>query len=328
MSFQGTKIMSSLFKQLGYILLLVLATASLAHAERKTTYYHTDALGSVVAASNDAGALLWRKEYAPFGEQTDSTAENEKLAYTGKQHDDVTGLTYFGARHYDPHLGRFMSVDPVGFVDSEPMTFNRYSYANNNPYKNVDPDGEFVNFAAKFVLDVGVNVAFNYVTTGELNVGGALKESAVGIFNPAKTVAKAGKLVSVLGAAKKAQHSGAGKVLVDSNAVVTIGKDPTLGGRLASGEQAMVSYVTRPELQNVVARGKLKGMPRSLDNIEVYDQRPSIDEIINFRGGLTRKRGKFGDGIIGAQAVKSGMPLVTNDRELAQAVRAAGGTVR
>ena len=34
------------------------------------------------------------------------------------------------------------------------------------------------------VLDVGINVAFNYATTGELNVGGALKESALGLFNP------------------------------------------------------------------------------------------------------------------------------------------------
>lgn len=197
--------MSSLLKQIGWVFLLVLAGMSLAQAERKTTYYHSDGLGSVIAASNDAGALLWRKEYAPFGQQIDATAENERLSYTGKQHDDATGLTYFGARYYDPHLGRFMSVDPVGFVESNPMSFNRYAYVNNNPYKYVDPDGEFLNFAAKFVLDVGINVAFNYVTTGEMNVGGALKESAVGILNPAKTVAKAGKLSLALAkAAKKA----------------------------------------------------------------------------------------------------------------------------
>lgn len=202
MNVKGCSPFSSLVRVL-FALLLLSIGAQVAHAERKTTYYHNDALGSVVAASNDAGALLWRKEYAPFGEQLDSTTEQEKLAYTGKEHDDVTGLTYFGARYYDPHLGRFMSVDPVGFVDSEPMTFNRYSYANNNPYKYVDPDGEFVNFAAKFVLDVGINVAFNYVTTGQLDVGGALKESAVGILNPAKTVAKAGKLAMALSKVEK-----------------------------------------------------------------------------------------------------------------------------
>lgn len=186
--------------------LLVMASTSLAHAERRTTYYHTDALGSVVAASDQSGALLWRKQYAPFGEQLDSTAGgDERLAYTGKQHDNVLGLTYFGARYYDPHIGRFVSVDPAGFDPSNPTSFNRYAYVNNNPYKYVDPDGELLNFAAKFVLDVGINVAFNYVTTGQLNVGGALKESAVGILNPAKTLTKAAKLGKALAkTAKKA----------------------------------------------------------------------------------------------------------------------------
>jgi RHS repeat-associated protein len=122
------------------VVVLALGT-QLAHAERKTTYYHTDALGSVVAASNASGALMWRKEYAPYGAQLDSTAESEKIAYTGKEHDDVTGLTYFGARYYDPDLGRFMSIDPLGFAESSPMSFNRYAYVNDNPYKYVDPDG-------------------------------------------------------------------------------------------------------------------------------------------------------------------------------------------
>jgi hypothetical protein len=45
---------------------------------------------------------------------------------------------------------------------------------------------------------VGVNVAFNYVTTGKADLGGALKESAIGILNPAKTIAKAGKLAMAL----------------------------------------------------------------------------------------------------------------------------------
>ena len=124
-----------------FALLLLSVGVQSAHAERKTTYYHMDGLGSVVAASNDAGTLLWRKEYAPFGEQLDSTAEQEKLAYTGKEHDDTTGLTYFGARYYDPQLGRFLSVDPLGFTASKPMSFNPYAYANNNPYAYVDPDG-------------------------------------------------------------------------------------------------------------------------------------------------------------------------------------------
>jgi RHS repeat-associated protein len=120
---------------------LSLLIGAQALADRTTTYYHTDGLGSVVAATNEAGAVLWRKDYAPYGAQIDTTPETERTAYTGKQHDEVTGLTYFGARHFDPEIGRFMSMDPVGFMESNPLTFNRYAYANNNPFKFVDPDG-------------------------------------------------------------------------------------------------------------------------------------------------------------------------------------------
>jgi hypothetical protein len=43
------------------------------------------------------------------------------------------------ARYYDPLIGRFYSNDPIGFRDVH--SFNRYAYANNNPFKYVDPTG-------------------------------------------------------------------------------------------------------------------------------------------------------------------------------------------
>jgi len=151
--------------------------------------------------------VLWRKDYAPFGEQIQTTAVAERTSYTGKPHDDLTGLTYFGGRNFDPELGRFVSVDPIGFVQTNSMSFNRYLYVNNNPYKYVDPDGEFLNFVAKFVLDVAINVALNYVTTGEMNVGGALKESALGLLNPAKTATNSGKLIMAMAKVNKVAPS-------------------------------------------------------------------------------------------------------------------------
>jgi hypothetical protein len=46
------------------------------------------------------------------------------------------------ARYYDPVMGRFLSVDPVGFLDTgAPGMFNRYSYTLNDPIGNFDPDG-------------------------------------------------------------------------------------------------------------------------------------------------------------------------------------------
>jgi RHS repeat-associated protein len=69
------------------------------------------------------------------------------VGYTGHQWDNDSGLNYMQARYYDPLLGRFYSNDPIGFRDVH--SFNRYAYANNNPYVYKDPDGEN---PARFVL--------------------------------------------------------------------------------------------------------------------------------------------------------------------------------
>ncbi len=66
--------------------------------------------------------------------------DNTNVGYTGHQWDKDSGLNYMQARYYDPLLARFLSNDPVGFRDIH--SFNRYVYANNNPYKYTDPDGE------------------------------------------------------------------------------------------------------------------------------------------------------------------------------------------
>lgn len=44
-------------------------------------------------------------------------------------------------RYYDPEVGRFLSVDPVAANGSGGGNFNRYRYADSNPYSFTDPDG-------------------------------------------------------------------------------------------------------------------------------------------------------------------------------------------
>ena len=122
--------------------LLLAAQMTLVGAAETITYYHNDALGSPVAATDEAGNLLWREAYRPYGSRLLIEDGGTKDTWcTGKQEDTGTGLSYFGARWYDPNIGRFMAIDPVGFKESNIHSFNRYAYANNNPYKFVDPDG-------------------------------------------------------------------------------------------------------------------------------------------------------------------------------------------
>jgi RHS repeat-associated protein len=66
--------------------------------------------------------------------------------FTGKYLDDDTGLYYFGARYYDPALGRFISSDPLYVGSPErcsgnPVSCNLFAYANNNPLAYIDPTG-------------------------------------------------------------------------------------------------------------------------------------------------------------------------------------------
>jgi RHS repeat-associated protein len=60
-----------------------------------------------------------------------------------KERDIETGLDYFGERYYSSLTGRFTSVDPLmaSAKTGDPQTWNRYTYALNNPLRYVDPDG-------------------------------------------------------------------------------------------------------------------------------------------------------------------------------------------
>ncbi|MDF3202962.1 RHS repeat-associated core domain-containing protein [Pseudomonas sp. 1912-s] len=107
------------------------------------TYFHNDISGSPMAASDAAGNLLWKENYKPYGEKLNQSApsSSNKIGYHGKPFDDGTGLSYMGARYYDPVLGRFMGVDPQDPTPNKIHSINRYAYTNNNPYRFVDPDG-------------------------------------------------------------------------------------------------------------------------------------------------------------------------------------------
>lgn len=48
--------------------------------------------------------------------------------------------TYFGARYYDPEVGRFPSIDPLA---SLALDMTSYHYTHNNPINRIDPTGMF-----------------------------------------------------------------------------------------------------------------------------------------------------------------------------------------
>lgn len=126
----------------GLVALFALSVAS-SQADETITYIHWDVQGSPVAATDEAGNVVWRESYRPYGDRIDNEAATGPHTrwYTGHPQDPDTGLVYAGARYYDPVIGRFLAIDPVKFQEDNLHSFNRYAYGNNNPYRYIDPDG-------------------------------------------------------------------------------------------------------------------------------------------------------------------------------------------
>ncbi len=104
------------------------------------TYYHADALGSIVKVTDATGAVTLTRTYDSFGIPTDS-ATTPGYAFTGREWDPETGFYYYRARYYDPKIGRFLSEDPIAVPRRDTRELNPYAYVANNPVNETDPSG-------------------------------------------------------------------------------------------------------------------------------------------------------------------------------------------
>lgn len=161
--------MKKVFGILGSFLLTVILCMGSALAAEQVFFYHTDPAGTPLAMTDSTGKVVWKADYKPFGEEQSVTATTDNdRRFVGKEKDEETGLEYFGARYMNNKTGRFISPDQVRAVDPRtsktneklllnPQRLNTYAYGLNNPYRFVDPDG---NFPLDTVWDAG-NVIYD-----------------------------------------------------------------------------------------------------------------------------------------------------------------------
>jgi len=101
-----------------------------------------DHLGSTSMATDDTGILVSEARYSAFGEiRYDSGTMTTDYLYTGQRQEAEIGLYYYGARWYDPAIGRFIQADSVVPNPGSAKGFDRYAYTFNNPIKYSDPSG-------------------------------------------------------------------------------------------------------------------------------------------------------------------------------------------
>lgn len=85
--------------------------------------------------TDGAGTKVQSLAYFPYGQlRTNTGSVDVHHKFTGQEFDGEvvnggTGLYFYGARYYDPVLGRFISADATTARPFDPQALNRYSYA-------------------------------------------------------------------------------------------------------------------------------------------------------------------------------------------------------
>jgi RHS repeat-associated protein len=106
-------------------------------------YQHDNQVGSSVLELDYRGRPITYEEFYPYGgtayvaaaDKLD--ADQKRYEYAGKERDEETGLSYFGARYYTAWLGRWSSPDPAGLRDGT----NVYAYVRDSPIGLRDVSG-------------------------------------------------------------------------------------------------------------------------------------------------------------------------------------------
>ena len=145
-----------------------------------------DHLGSSSLLVRADGTEAEKAYYLPWGgTRGEETITSTDYGYTGQMREG--DIYYYGARYYDPTIGRFMQADTIVPLNVQgTQTFDRYAYVNNNPVRYVDPTGmwmcgdqydvscaespaEIASFGQMYVNSTGLS--YSYVLSGSYDFG-------------------------------------------------------------------------------------------------------------------------------------------------------------
>jgi RHS repeat-associated protein len=270
-------------------------------------YYHTDHLNSSNIITDDTGTQQKRLEYMPYGgTSVESGTYSTNYRFTGKELDDETGLYFYGARYYNPIIGRFITPDSIVQAPQNPQTLNRYSYCVNNPVNYTDPSGHFLFLPARIGALIGgliggINAAINGGNFFEGFFGGALVGlgAGFGAFSFASVAwgmgtgagisayyggdpllgAISGGVGAILGGAIPIHSPNllahlAGNALkgaiIGATTSAIMGGDIGLGALAGAGVGAVMGFITSEQFQNAIQGNGFRSS--RVDIAEQYEQ--------------------------------------------------------
>ena len=148
-------------------------------------FYLTDHLGNVRVVADEQGTDRQVTHYYPFGSafMDGKSPGLQPYKYNGKEQDKMHGLNLYDyhARHYDPPLGRFTTIDPLA---EKYYNISPYVYVANNPMKFIDPDGkridDYFDFKGKYLGTD--NAVTDFIRIMDENQWNMLSEN--GVINP------------------------------------------------------------------------------------------------------------------------------------------------
>ena len=127
----------------GVLVRLMTDVGYIAMADTSYHYFIKDHQGNVRVVADEQGNVEEVNDYYPFGGlmSTSSRRSVQPYKYNGKELETAGGLNWYdyGARRYDPVLGRWNGVDPSC---EKHYSWSPYAYCKNNPVLRVDPDGK------------------------------------------------------------------------------------------------------------------------------------------------------------------------------------------
>lgn len=276
-------------------LAVMLIAVSRLNAAEVVTYYHNNYLGSPIAATDSSGAVIWQQAYDPWGLKL--TTNTDERGYTGNWLDEETGLADHKARWMTSAIGRFTAIDPLSWNESNIHSFNRYAYANDNPYAFVDPSG------SNGVTGVGglIVESYNLLTGKGFNAG-----RVWGAFKDGYNGAGAGFVGSAVQDVTTFVPIGAiAGAMYKSAKLASLAKGLSETGAVTKGASKEVTKSSRKRIKRLIKNLSDNSRQSSGLSQEKTDQ---LRRIVERAGGKLRN-----DGATGVKGSSAGKPHVQTE---------------